>query len=95
MVVIRDHIQEYFANGFQLVPLHRAVDASGKDTIRPNTFGKPVLNEDKTGFNADVVLADYDAFVKYVQRFPHITMMGIYPKFSDYMVLDLDNHQGS
>lgn len=93
MLSNRDHIQEYFANGFQMVPLRRVVDAgTGKDTISPNTFGKPVLNQDRTGFNMDVVLADYPAFVKYVQRFPHITMMGIYPKFSDYLVLDLDAH---
>lgn len=95
MIQCRDHMQEYFANGFQMVPLRRVVDeATGKDTIAPNTFGKPVLNQDRTGFNPDVVLADYPAFVEYVQRFPHITMMGIYPKFNDYVVLDLDNHQG-
>lgn len=98
MTMCRDHIQEYFANGFQLVPLKREVLADGTDDIKPNSYGKPVTIRDEkgtsTGLNPDVALSNYDNFVEYIIKHPYITMMGLYPKYNGYLVLDLDNHAG-
>lgn len=95
MTMCRDHIQEYFANGFQLVPLKRIVFPDGTDDIKPL---KAVVVKDSegktTGLNPNSVLSNYDNFVEYIIKHPYITMMGLYPKYNGYLVLDLDNHAG-
>lgn len=87
---MRDYCREYLDNGIALIPLACYRDKDGKRHVVPNVpKGTAVI--DGNGYAPGVALSNYDNFVEYLMAHPQITMMGFYPKFAGFFVLDLDN----
>ena len=83
----RDYCREYLDNGVSLIPLKIWY----KDGVRKVTPLTAILNEAGDGYAPGAALENYGAFYDYIMTHPDITMMGLYPKFANMVVLDLDN----
>lgn len=92
---MRDYCREYLDNGIALIPLACYRDKDGKRKTVPNVRkGTDVVIQkdgESIGYAPGVALTNYDNFVTYLFAHPQITMMGFYPKFAGFLVLDLDN----